>query len=290
MIKTNFTNNYGFDPQRIFDFKPFLYKMSGITLYYGIGISVNDIKDDKNFKIKFDVETPNMLYLNMDTYEKEVKYFDMILHLCPYTCDYLNTKFNTNKFKNIFFPVINYDINILDKKIDILYVGHTFKQILFLEYVDKIIYEKIGNMYDLIKQELSIHNSNTAYKKFEYLANTKIYICHNVLTPLQYIPNSHTYFNDELCKKLLPWHNINKYYYLPQIKSRCFEGGLMGCILLVYKDEYKLIEKYFTENEDFIYFINEEDLRTKINTILNDYESYKYLGINARKKYFNIIH
>ncbi len=59
----------------------------------------------------------------------------------------------------------------------------------------------------------------------------------------------------------------------------------MGCILLVFKDEYKLTEHYFTENEDFLYFETENQLNSTIDKILADYDSYKYLAENAKRKY-----
>ena len=58
----------------------------------------------------------------------------------------------------------------------------------------------------------------------------------------------------------------------------------MGCILLAYKDEYKTIERYFTEGEEFIYFENEHDLNSKIDTILANYDTYKHIGENAQKR------
>jgi spore maturation protein CgeB len=63
-----------------------------------------------------------------------------------------------------------------------------------------------------------------------------------------------------------------------------FEGALMGCILLAYKDPYKTIERYFTEGEEFIYFENEDDLNSKIDDILANYDKYKHIGENAQKR------
>ena len=101
MIKTNFNGNYEFDPIRTFDFSPFLKELEGVSIYYGLGIDNENNNNDKNFKVKINLETPNFIY-NYDTLREFNKY-DLILHLCPYTCDYLNKKYNTNKYKQIFF-------------------------------------------------------------------------------------------------------------------------------------------------------------------------------------------
>ena len=99
MIKTNFNSNYDFDPIRTLDFNPFLEKLKGISIYYGISIDNDSSEYDKNFKVKINLETPNFIYHYDST--KEFNKYNLILLLCPYSCNYLNTKFNTNKYKPI---------------------------------------------------------------------------------------------------------------------------------------------------------------------------------------------
>lgn len=82
----------------------------------------------------------------------------------------------------------------------------------------------------------------------------------------------------------MPWVKDRR-TMAPQIKSRMFEGAMMGCILLIYKDEYGITDKFFKEGEEFLYFTDKEDLRRKVGMILSDYDKYKYLGVNAQKRY-----
>jgi hypothetical protein len=289
LIKANLNGNYGFDPQKIYDFSPFLERMKGISLYYGFTTTHTDTMGDTNFKVQLDIETPNMLYSNLHEYGERAKHFDLILQLCPWTCEFLNKRYNTNKFKCIFFPVQFYPLKTDHiRDIDVLYIGHyfNFKSPSIIPHIERIVRSKLGDeLYNKIKNLLSIHSTDTVYNKLDILGNTKICIAQNRLTTFTELPGASQYIDDQMCIDMLPWHD-GQDDYVPQIKSRCFEGGLMGCILLVYKNKntYNIIERYFTENEDFLYFTDEVDLNNKIDMILADYDSYKYLAVNARNK------
>jgi spore maturation protein CgeB len=58
----------------------------------------------------------------------------------------------------------------------------------------------------------------------------------------------------------------------------------MKCVLLVYKDNYNVIEHYFKEGEDFLYFTDKEDLDQKIQTILMHYHHFVPLAESAYRK------
>jgi hypothetical protein len=282
MIKTNFNGNYGFDPVRSINFSPFLDKLEGISIYYGLGVDEENTNNDKNFKVKINVETPNFIY----TYDtlKEFNTYDLILHLCPYTCDYLNTKYNTDKFKSIFFPINPYT-NTSERTINTFYTGG--KHDLYpIHLIYRIMNKYIGNdMINKLNTEMSSTSIKGYYDKLNILSRTKICLVHNVLINVTNFPNYHSYINDDLCKQKLPWHTTTA--LVPQLKSRIFEGALMGCVLLVYKDEYKTIERYFEENKEFIYFESEEDLDNKVKMILDNYEEYKIIAENAKNKVMN---
>jgi len=121
------------------------------------------------------------------------------------------------------------------------------------------------------------------------LGNTKIAIvhcCHPDFTKTS--DYNESFLNDEV-NSYLVWHNDkeDENHYFPQIKSRIFEASIMRCIMLVYKDKYNIIEDYFEENSDFLYFENETQLNEIIEKILTNYDSYKYLAENAFNKTFN---
>lgn len=272
MIRSNFQGNYGFDPVRTFDFTKYI--PDGITLYYGFNHA--DTTGDTNKKVRINLETPNMLYIYDSNYDNAN--FDLVLHLCPYTCAYLNELHNTQKFKPIFFPIE--DIRISNEKtIDVFYTGNPIRGLQAFEMIERTVLRRIGSAFNQLKNYMSSQTLDGYYKKMEILSKTKICIVHNVLTPKHLLPN---YYSNDLTRKHLPWDGHDR--MVPQLKSRTFEGALMGCILLAYKDEYKTIERYFTEGEEFIYFENEHDLNSKIDTILANYDTYKHIGENAQKR------
>jgi len=275
MIKTNFTGNYPFDPQRSFDFSK--YVPEGVTIYYGIGH--HDTTGDTNKKVKLHLETPNMLYIYDSAYDS--RHFDLVYHLCPYTCAYLNELHSTDKFKPIFFPIE--DIRMENNKVfDVFYTGTRIHGLHVFEMIERSILRRIGTQFDQMKAYMSSPSLEGYYKKMELWSKTKICVAHNVLLSKRRLPN---YYSNQLTQKHLPWDFHDN--VTPQLKSRVFEGALMGCILLVFKDEYRTIERYFTENTDFIYFENEQDLNNKIDTILANYDAYKHIGLNAQAKVRN---
>jgi len=283
MIKNNFNDTYPYCPTRTFDFTPFLQNLSGVTIYNGLSIDNDCNKHDTSFKVKLNFETPNFTYIYADANKENSKY-DLVLHLCPYTCNYFNEKNNTTKFKQMFFPINPYSgIIRTERPINVMYTGHDI-DIPIMHYVKNTIYKYTGeSAYAAIKERYASKSLQGYYDKLDVLNETKICIVHNILKGVDYIPNYSNYISDPLCNKLLPWH-AQKASMLPQLKSRVFEGALMGCILLVYKDEYKIIEDYFEENVDFLYYESEEDLNSKVQMILNNYDSYKHITNNARRK------
>ena len=53
------------------------------------------------------------------------------------------------------------------------------------------------------------------------------------------------------------------------------------------KDDWNIAERYYTANEDFIYFENKKDLRNKINDVLNNWQDYEIILENAYNKAMN---
>ena len=119
------------------------------------------------------------------------------------------------------------------------------------------------------------------YNKMNILANTKISLVHNTLLNLNNYYKGDILFNDSIANKHFPWHNDKDAIECPQIKSRMFEAAISKCILLVYKDKYNLIERYYTEGIDFLYFNSESDALILIEKILNNYNDYSHIADNA---------
>lgn len=280
MIRTNFTGNYTYDPQLYLDFTPYGAELAGTSLY--MGISPPSTEDDTNFKVRLNVETPNFLY-NYDI-DKENDQYDLVLHVCPFTCAFLNDLYGTTKYRTTFFPIAFKDYVEQPRTIDVFYTGHKLSSIpvsIILDEVTKRLGESTYS--DLVK---TMSGEDGYFKKLELLNNTKICIVHNNLAPPDGFPNFSRFADDPLGLKHLPWHSAPT-EIVPQLKTRMFEGAMMRCVLLVYKDKYRIHEAFFKENEDFIYWETAEDLSSKVDAILSNYEAYVPLAISAHTRMKN---
>jgi hypothetical protein len=259
MIVANFKGNYGYEPLRVYNFP----KMEGVAFH--IGLHGGD-RVEGMINVRFEIEAPNMFY--MKNWDIEMEKYDYIILLCKYTADYLNEKYMTNKCHALWFPVVNYPYNDISRDIDVLYIGNYIRTLPFF----REIYECM-NKYTPTHHIFPIrdHSIQTIFNKINHINRTKIYIVHNVLENSRHLPK---YRNLGL--------PFEKYKYVPQIKSRMFEGALMGCVLLVLRDERNLIEEFYVENEHFIYY-NEGELDEKIQHILTHYDEYKVMGLKARE-------
>ena len=73
----------------------------------------------------------------------------------------------------------------------------------------------------------------------------------------------------------------------PQVKSRMFEAAFSRCVILCQRDYWNPIELWFEPEKEFMYFDNEKDLDEKINYIINHYDEFDDMRINAYNKAIN---
>lgn len=81
-------------------------------------------------------------------------------------------------------------------------------------------------------------------------------------------------------------HNLNG-NNTPQLKSRPFEAALCKSLILCKKDNWNLIEEWFVEGEDFLYYNDSNDLKSIIDDVLNNYDSYNQIIENCYNKAIN---
>jgi len=292
MIYKYLKDNYQFDPLHTYDFEQ--YDLSGVSIYYGSSYgSIQAIPEDKNKKVLIVIDQPNGFYSMDKYYDFFNEYFDLVLSIDKYTAQYYNNKYNTNKFVYTFFPLeskdLVYDDTYGSKEIPVFYTGHLSMGISFplLTTISNVIKKHVDqNTFAYLNQMYSIPNIISYYNKMRILSYAKIAIvhcCHPDYTKVSEF--NEAYVNDEI-NKYLVWQTdtTDENRYFPQIKSRIFEASIMRCIMLVYKDKYNVIEDYYEEKKDFLYFENEEELNQLVNTILSNYEEYKYLAENAYQK------
>jgi hypothetical protein len=290
MISAALTRNYGFDPQQCYDFTPYLHDLSGVHLHYGLGLHPYESAPGV-LSVKLVVEHPNSIHItqpdcDLNLPEENTKY-DIILNICPYSCAYLNERFGTTKYRDTFFPLAPAPYNETRlRDIPCYYSGSRISGTSIVNSITEVVHEVTGSaVVNRLNQSISVQSPSSYYRKMEIYNRTKICICHNVLIAPT-IPGINAARSDPLYRKHFSWVAERK-EYVPQIKSRMFEGAMMGCVLLVFKDEYNSTDRYFTENEDFLYFTDKNDLRRKVAMILENYDDYKYLAENAQSKYLS---
>jgi hypothetical protein len=248
------------------------------VLFQGYSTSTNfELKEKyKDFKKRtyLNLEAP-CAYCSTTNCNDEQEYFTHVYTLCPYTCDWMNNKSKT-KFIPIPFPyakesfqTINFN---LDKSYDVIYMGHLLGQEHF-----KII--------DIMKKYKYVHASISGYSrpykpthvnikskyKWDLLSRSKVSIAMN-LAPINdehidFIMQYDDWQNNEAFKDL-------KGGYIPQFKPRVIESMMCKTLVLVKHDQWNVIENWFTPNEHFIYWFNLEDLSSKLNHIVKNFNSY----------------
>ncbi len=273
-IETPGTNTYYFDLQ------DYSEDSNDEILIYGHDTLENPPEILNNYKIKkyLNVTMPTEFCSDQDLYLDDI--FDEIYTICPYSCSWLNKLKNINKYKFIWYPFNKkYIPPKTEKKYDVCYHGgiHGNKHVEMLDIVKNYNYRYISMTNSI--NDLTISKLNYATdlnlsndEKLLRVAESKISICYNNL------PLYSTHINKAKTKK--NWHlnecfnQINITNHIPQLKSRFIEASLCRTLNLVEKDNWNVIEKLYTPNEHFIYFDGNEDLKNKIDTIINNYSDY----------------
>lgn len=217
--------------------------------------------------------------------------FDEVYTICPYTSEWLSS-FKNIKTKFFCVPYVhNLKYNLYKDSIktkDVAYCGliHSeeissyIKTISNYNYTFTTIraYNKITSV-----NHLATHDNINNLEKWNILCKNKISVIQNNL----YLTKSQI----ENVKKIPFWENNRAFELLetglmPQIKSRIVESAICKSLLLVKKDNWNVIEKWFEPEKDFLYFDNAEDLKIKIDLILSNWHSQTYQNIinNAYEK------
>ena len=59
---------------------------------------------------------------------------------------------------------------------------------------------------------------------------------------------------------------------------------MLKTLMLIYKDEWNVIENWFEPNVDFLYWETFEELEKMMSDILNNYNNYWHIVENAHEK------
>jgi spore maturation protein CgeB len=264
------------DPLYYFNFKRFENQTDDFYLFLGDvynPLLSNEFKDKP--RVVLSLEEPNFCTVghHIDTFNTA----DLILSLCPYTSETLDNR------QFVFFPYPEDLIpSTFEKEFDIIYSGHYHGNLIpkFIETISKFNYRFVNyNNSHLVTNVGCSYN-----EKLKLYSKSKIALIHNLLFPsLSDVPRYKQFTNANQNKAF----DLLDYGLMPQIKSRLLEAAFNKSLILCFKDHWKIIEKLFEPDKEFIYFENNEDLKEKINYILNNYDNFKPVVENAFNKAIN---
>lgn len=241
---------------------------------------LNDIKKLRVVRLEF--EEPNKFFIGekFDSYDID---FHKVLTLCPFTATFLNNRDGIDRRVPIFFPFNDaFTPPPAQKLYDIIYTGHLHPKPIMrdMEAIRRFNYRLVSNS----NHELVTNRGISYQAKLNLISQTKITLTHNLLYPtVRHVLNVWKYpswstneaFLDipkgliGLAKRLLMGREIE----VPQLKSRIFEAAFCRSLILCKKDNFNVIETFFTPDEEFVYYESGQ-LITTINKILANYDSY----------------
>jgi len=279
---TDFSSNYDGDPIRYFNFGDLDNGNENLVFHYGISSANSNVDNDK-FNIFLDLEEPSSsLHLYPREFENK---FSLVLSICPYYTEFVNRRFSQNSAKRecVFFPFNRKDIPSHGEKInEVIYTGQMNGT--GIEEILEILSHFKNRVVSFGPNRFSTDVNVSYHQKLNLVSQSKISIIHNLIFPqsahIEEIKKS------DLYKENGAFSHLEDFIY-PQLKSRTFEAAFCKTLMLVQKDPWNLIELYFKPGKDFIYFDGKDDLRLKINQILENYSEYQEMIENAFEKAIN---
>jgi len=285
------------DPTRFFNFERFQNLSNDFLLVDGF-IDFRILEKYKNEKIVYlEFEEPNRFAISDEKFNLEheyEKYFYKVLSICPYTVEWKNSISKSNKWKHVFFP-FNEELIVHSpvKSSDIVYCGHVNSK------------EILGNIIDISRFKYRfVSNSNSEYvtdfdvtykQKLKIISESKITLVHNLLfLDKNKISNLYRFSNyyenqafryvpSRMSLKRVVNSLLDKDVLVPQIKSRVFEAAFCKSLILCRKDDFNVIEQFFTPGKEFLYY-EEGELVSTVEHILSRYKDYEMIIDNAYRK------
>jgi hypothetical protein len=255
------TNIFKEDPLYKFHFEEFDSDELIIHLGYNQG-NLNKIDNRKHVLIE--LEQPNRFFhpsTQNDTFICE-NFYDKILTINPEFVKNRNKQLGKDLYEHVFFPYSeNYILENTEKKQDIIYTGNKDYFNILGKYNNVIWVGNNGNVRNIPYLE-----------KIKLTSESKISISHSIVE-----------FKD-LIHFMDTHHETVKHIdgIFEQHKARTIEAAFNKCIIIHIDTGQKLIEEFFEEGKEFLYY--QEGI---IEEVLNNYDNYKILAENAYNKAIN---
>jgi hypothetical protein len=223
-------------------------------------------------------------------------YFDEVLTICPYTANVLNgakNKISNTIYTPICFPFRQkyFDkykkISIADKTVDAIYYGNLHSSLYYdlIKSISKFNYAFSTISYHNHTEEMSkliTHFNLSSEDKWDLLSKSKISVGFNLIflgeqhiENLKNIPNIEAFKNIDIAYKK---------QMLPQMKTRMVEAAACKTLMLMYKDDWNVIEEWFEPNKHFLYWETFEELEELISDVSLNYQKYWHI-VNAANEH-----
>ena len=216
-------------------------------------------------------------------------YFDEVFTICPYTAHVLNTdpnKISDTLYTPICFPFRKKYFNkyknmtISDKEKDVIYYGNLHHNLYYdlIRTISKFNYAFSTISHHNQTEEmigLITHFNLSSQEKWDLISKSKISVGFNLL----FLNASHI-GNLKMLSNIESFKNIDITYtkaILPQMKTRMVEAAACKTLMLMYKDNWNVIEEWFEPNKHFLYWETFEELENLIKDVSNNYEKYWHI-------------
>ncbi len=285
------------------------------VFFYGIQCGIDkkylNIYKDYKRKILLDLWSPCAFFTDPNHF-LILDGFDEVYSICPYTCDWTNSKLGKELMKYCYYPVSPHIVEPTDdntaykkltKKImrycfpsalqDVTPSDHSHK-IYDVCYVGGIYSQEHELAVDIISRynyifitqspaKKATHRFLSNADKMKFVGKSKIGICFNKLYPNKdHLKNIRTYAD---WQSNVAFSNLSDLIPIcPQMKTRVHEFALSRTLILCHRDPWNIIEDFYEPGKDFIYFENIQDLNELIPEILGDWDSYQGVIDNAYRK------
>ena len=270
-------------------------------LFYGYATAYNDkvleFFRESNRKVYFQGEQPCGLFSTRPSIVKaslEVgNYFDEVYSFCPYSASWMNLIHGYDKYRAVNFPHhLKYAApdEEIEKPLDVIYWGnvpeHGRNPSDILNILENIV--KFNHSFYTLGYGVppKFHKYVTGVnvprpQMWDRLRKSKIMVTSNLL----YLTDAEA----EVTKALPRWQENEAFIradekIMPQVKTRPIEAIFNKTLVLLKEDPWRVFDHWFTPDEDFLYYKNDEDLEGKIRDITNDWDNYKHITNNAYKK------
>jgi hypothetical protein len=211
-----------------------------------------------------------------------------IFTVCPFTAEWSNKQFNTNKWEASFIPFNETMIPPkAEKKFDIAYAGSWRWG---LSEVGQVMKRFNSCFMSFNSNSYTTHVGVTYPKKLKLFSQSRISIVHNLLFVEQVYAKGMRRDHQNIIKSNKAFSQIadlsNSSPLAPQLKTRLFEAAFCRSLILCRRDPWNLIERFFTPGKEFVYY-DEGSLHKTVNDILSNYDKYIPIVENAFERAVN---